>query len=213
MFIMEVNLKLKVVIVDDHPLARKGISLILSDDKDINSISEAANARDAVKIIEKEKPDIAIVDLKLGKDDGIELIERSKKISSTTKCIILSSFISAEEFASAEKAGADGYLLKDAYADDILYAVNLVKRGKKYYAPEIIARCSSGSVGKQVCQLTLREKEVLNELESGFSNEEIAKKLFITENTVKKHVSSILAKLNLKNRTQAAAFANKKLSI
>lgn len=204
---------MNVIIIDDHPLARKGIFSILSDDKSINNITEAANSKEAITIIEKEKPDIAMVDLRLGAEDGLDVITKGKRISSETKFIILTSFITREEFICAEKIGVDGFLLKDAFSDDILYAINLVMRGKKYYAPEIIRYKDRSDNDKLIGQLTDRENEVLKELGKGLSNEEIAKQLFITENTVKKHVSSILSKFNINNRTQVVALINNKLSM
>lgn len=203
---------MKLVIIDDHPLARKGLVTMLAGDSNINKVLEASNISEALRIIEIEKPDIALVDLKLGSEDGLEVVVRGKKINSETKFVILTSYISREEFLRAEKIGLNGYLLKDAFTEDIIYAINLVCRGKKYYDPGIIKYKDYEIKDNVISQLTDREKEVLKEIGSGLSNEEIGKKLYISENTVKKHVSSILFKLNLNHRTQAAVFFNKNTS-
>lgn len=203
---------MNLIIIDDHPLVRKGLVAMLENYSNINKMMESSNIGEALRIIEIEKPDLALVDLKLGSEDGLEVVVRGKKISIDTKFVILTSYISREEFLRAEKIGLDGYLLKDAYTEDIIYAINLVYRGKKYYDPGIIKYKDYDADDNLVSQLTDREKEVLRELGSGLSNEEIGKKLFISENTVKKHVSSILFKLNLSHRTQAAVFFNNKIS-
>lgn len=203
---------MKLIITDDHPLVRKGLVTMLSNDSNINKIMEASNISEALRAIEIEKPDIALIDLKLGSEDGLEVVVKGKEISSGTKFIILTSYISREEFLRAEKIGIDGYLLKDAFTEDIIYAINIVLRGKKYYDSGIIKYKDYETKDNLVSQLTDREKEVLKELGSGLSNEEISKKLYISENTVKKHVSSILLKLNLNHRTQAAVYFNNNIS-
>jgi DNA-binding NarL/FixJ family response regulator len=197
---------MRVAIVDDHPLARMGISSILSENQNINHIFEASNINEALKIIETEKPNIAMVDLKLGKEDGLELVSSGKKLNPSTKFIILTSFMNQTDFLRAEKLGADGYILKEAMIEDIKYVVDLVLRGKKYYDPGIIMYCKKNSLGNDVDQLSSREKEVILELGKGLSNDQIAGNLFISVNTVKKHISSILSKLNLEHRTQVALY-------
>jgi len=198
---------MRVAIVDDHPLARKGIILILAENKRIEGITECSNVKEALGIIERDKTDVVMVDLKLGEEDGLEVVSKGKSMSPVTRFIILTSFISQSDFLRAEKIGVDGYILKDAMAEDIIFVVDSVMRGKKYFDPCIIAYYKKSSESSsQVNQLTDREKEVLLELGKGISNVEIAGRLYISENTVKKHISSILSKLNLKHRTQVALF-------
>lgn len=199
---------MKLVVVDDHTVVRKGIISMLSLDNNIQDIMEASTIEEAIKVLKNEKPDIALVDLKLQKEDGLDIVKEGKKIGLETKYIILTSFISREDFIRAEKIGVDGYVMKNAYVEDILYALQIVKRGKMYIDSEILDYIDQKD-DDDICKtLTGRETDVFNELIKGLSNDEIAKKLYISENTVKKYVSNILSKLNLKSRTQAVALLN-----
>ena len=200
---------MKILIVDDHPLVRKGISSTLSFEKNIEKIWEASNVAEAIKFIQTEKPTLAIVDLNLGKEDGLEIIRKSKDQDLDTKFVILTSSLKKEDYIRSEEVGVDGYILKEAFAEDILYAVRVVLRGKKFIDPEVIRHQTSNGVRDgYLSELTPRESDVLVELGKGLSNFEIAKELYISEHTVKKHVSNILSKLGLSHRTQAALLVN-----
>ena len=200
---------MKILIVDDHPLVRKGISSALSFEENIEKILEACNIEEAMKVIQAEAPTLAIVDLYLGGQDGLEIVSNSKKIGAKIKFVILTSSIKKNDFMRAQEAGVDGYVLKEAFAEDILYALHVVLRGKQYVDPEVMQYQAVTSMGNNsLDDLTPRESDVLIELGKGLSNYEIAKKLFISENTVKKHVSNVLSKLQLSHRTQAALLVN-----
>lgn len=200
---------MKLLVVDDHPLVRMGISSILSSNEDISELLEADSIASALAIIANKKPNIVLVDLKLGLQNGLELVEKAKKMNSDAKFIILTSCLLKEDFLKGEKIGVEGYILKEAFAEDILYAIGLIQRGKKYYDPAIFEqRNKMKEEGILLNTLTERENEVLREIGKGMTNEAIAKKLFISEHTVKKHVSSILSKLGLNHRTEAALYAN-----
>lgn len=199
---------MRLVIVDDHLLVRKGLVSILSNEQNIKEIKEAAEVEEALKIINEEKPDLAMIDLKLGREDGLQVVMKGREASPGTKFVILTSFISREDFLRAERIGIDGYILKEAFAEDILYAISIIRRGKKYYDPGVVDYKNKGESFSIFNELTDREKDVLRELGKGMSNEEIAKKLYISENTVKKHVSSILAKLNMEHRAQVVHIVN-----
>lgn len=199
---------MNVVIIDDHPVVRKGILSILTNEEGIDEIREASNIKEAINVISRRDMDIAIVDLNLQEEDGFDIIEQAKDMNLKTKFIVMSTFISVYNFKKAEQLGVYGYILKEAFPEDILYAISTVSRGKKYYYPEILKQSSQLNNNKIICQLTPREKDVLREIGKGSSNEEIARNLYISEYTVKKHVSSILSKCHLHNRTQIAFMIN-----
>lgn len=200
---------MRILVVDDHPLVRKGISSTLSFEDDIKEILEASNVQEAIKIIEIEKPNLAIIDLYLGNDDGLEIVSKFKGKKVDTKFVILTSSVKKDDFQKGMAIGVDGYILKEAFAEDIIYAIRVILRGKQFIDPEVI-RYQANSIleNKVLDELTPREYDVLGELGKGLSNYEIAKNLYISENTVKKHVSNILSKLELTHRTQAAILVN-----
>lgn len=196
---------MKILIVDDHPLVRKGIVSILSFEEKFAKILEASNTEEAMDLILTEEPTLAIVDLNLGNNDGLEIVSRSRKKEVNTKFVILTSSVRKDDFTRAMDIGVNGYILKEAFAEDILYAIRVVLRGKQFIDPEVIRYQTGNSREISALEdLTPRESDVLMELGKGLSNYEIAKELFISENTVKKHVSNILSKLELNHRTQAA---------
>ncbi len=202
---------MKVILVDDHPLVRKGLASVLSLESDIELVGEAGNTKEAMELIDRQKPDLALVDLRLGKEDGLGIIERYKNNSRDCNFIVLTSSAHEEDFRKAEEVGANGYVLKEALPEELIYAVRLVSRGRKYYDPGIMDAMMKASSDEGIVEeLTQREREVLMVLGQGLCNKDIAKKLFVTEYTVKKHVSQILAKLELTDRTQAALYAHSK---
>jgi len=202
----------KVLVVDDHPLVRKGILSILSSEEGITDIIEASNVKEALDKLSSHNPDIVIVDLRLGKEDGLAVVIKGKNSGCTAKFIILTSSSSKEDFLRAQEAGIDGYILKEAFSEDIIYAFHVVARGKKFFDPDML-QYQIEKTDDNLYELTPREKDVLIELGKGLSNSQIAKRLYISEHTVKKHISSILSKLGLNHRTEAALFAKDKLGL
>lgn len=200
---------MKILIVDDHPLVRKGVSSTLSFEEEAEEIFEASNIEEAILLINAKKPELVIVDLYLGNEDGLEIVRRAKSKNTDAKFMVLTSSLKKEDFLRSEEVGVDGYILKEAFAEDILYAVHVVLRGKKFIDPEILKYQSSYSQkNSRLSELTPRENDVLVALGKGLSNQEIADELFISEHTVKKHISNILSKLELSHRTQAALLVN-----
>lgn len=197
---------MKIFIVDDHPLVRKGLTAVFSFENDIDLVGESDNVNGAIELINKSKPDIVLVDLRLGNDCGLEIISKVKQQNHDIKFIILTSSASYEHFELAENLKVDGYIFKEALPEEMLYAIRLVARGRKYYDPELIDIRRQRDTSSNE-KLTEREYDVLRALSRGLSNKQIARELYITENTVKKHVSQILSKLNLQDRTQAALYA------
>lgn len=205
---------MKVVIVDDHPLVRRGLTSILSLDEAMEVLGEATNRREALDLISKTKPDLALVDLRLGDESGLDLIIDAKRQGVICKFVVLTSSMEEEDFKRAKEIGVDGYVLKEALPEELIHALQVISKGRKYYDTGILDLImkSNDSIEKDghIEQLTPKEKEVLMELGMGHSNKEISQSLYITEFTVKKHVSQVFAKLGLADRTQAALYANAK---
>ncbi|MDD4090050.1 MAG: response regulator transcription factor [Tissierellia bacterium] len=199
---------MRIMIVDDHPLVRKGLISVLSLENNIEVIGEASNNNDAIKFITDKKPDIALVDLRLGNENGLYIIDYFNKKNTECKFMILTSSANEWDFKKAQELGAQGYILKEALPEELIYAIQLVARGRKYYDPGILDEIMNESL---LGELSEREQEVLMSLGEGLSNKEIAEKLFISIFTVKKHVSQVLGKLDLADRTQAALYIQSKL--
>ena len=206
---------MQIVIVDSHPLVRKGLAYILSLDTAMKFSGEASNSREALTLFHTSKPDVAIVDLRLGNESGLDLILEAKQQGITCKFVVLTSSVRELDFKRAKEIDVDGYVLKEALPEELMHALRMIGRDRKYYDPGVLdvvmmSKESPFQNNRRVSQLTPKEKEVLLELGMGLSNKEISKALYISEYTVKKHVSQVLAKLELADRTHAALYANAK---
>lgn len=203
---------MKVVIIDNHALIRKGLQFIFSTVGTIQVLGEATNSQEALHLLNKVQPDIAIIDLYIGDEHGLNIIEEAHRLGVTCKFAILTSSMTEEDFQRAKDMNVDGFLLKEALPEELIYGLNVIAKGRKYYDPTILdgVMNSNSLQNKYAEQLTPKEIEVLIELGKGLSNKEISNALYITEYTVKKHVSQIFAKLGLSDRTQAALYANAK---
>lgn len=207
--------KIKVLIADDHHVVRRGLLFFLNTQKDLEVIGEAANGKDAVKLVLELQPDVVLMDLSMPEMDGVEATKAIRENNASVKIIILTSYADQDHVIPAIRAGASGYQLKDIEPDDLVETIHDVLKGESKLHPKVtshvITHLSMGASQKssKVNELTKREKEVLNELAKGKSNKEIASSLYITEKTVKTHVSNILSKLQLADRTQAALYAVK----
>ncbi|NLL82054.1 MAG: response regulator transcription factor [Tissierellia bacterium] len=203
---------MKILIVDDHPLVRKGVLSTLSFEESIEKIMEASNINEGMSILGLERPDLVIVDLYLGEEDGLDLIKKARAKKMATKFLVLTSSLKKEDYNRAEELGVDGYILKEAFVEDILYAIHVVMRGQRFVDPEILKHHPlHNNKDNHLSELTRRESDVLDRLAKGMSNHQIADELFISEHTVKKHVSNILSKLELEHRTQAALLVNNRM--
>jgi DNA-binding NarL/FixJ family response regulator len=205
---------MKVVIVDDHPLVRNGLTSILSLDGTMEVLGEATNSREALELFKTTNPDLVLVDLRLGNESGLELITDAKRLGVTCKFVVLTSSSEENDFKKAKEIGVEGYILKEALPEELLHALTVIRKGRKYYDTAVLDLLMNSNhplvEDGHIEQLTPKEKEILIELGKGHSNKEISKTLYITEFTVKKHVSQVFAKLGLADRTQAALYANAK---
>ncbi|KHL93975.1 MULTISPECIES: response regulator [Paenibacillus] len=199
---------MKIVIVDDHPLVRRGLAAVISMQSNLEFAGEATNGQEALLVIEEIQPDLVLIDLKLADESGLDIIKAARIRGIASKFILLTSSASREDFLKAEEVLVDGYVLKEALPEELLFAIQLVHKGRKYYDPGLMEDKMRMSGNSPTDELTPKEKEVLIELGQGACNREIASRLFISEFTVKKHVSQILAKLQVADRTQAALYAN-----
>jgi DNA-binding NarL/FixJ family response regulator len=207
---------LRVVLVDDQSLVRAGFRVILGTEPDIEVVGEAGDGEQAVDVVARVRPDVVLMDVQMPKVDGLEATRRilgSTPSESAVKVVILTTFDREDYLFEALRAGASGFLLKNASPEDLVESVRVVARGDALLSPEVtrrvIARFNTPVVASQTRppELTDREFEVLVELARGASNTEIARTLHLGETTVKTHVSRVLAKLGLRDRTHAVVFA------
>jgi len=201
---------MRVVVIDDHPLVRKGVEVVAQLEDDIEVVGFASNGREALKLLQEAKPDLALVDLRMPGEHGLEIIKKARDMNIECRYIILTSYATEEEIREAIAVEVDGYILKEALPEELISALRLVSGGKKYFDPAVV-QYALGAPQKgdddSLESLTPREMEVLAALAKGMSNKAIAQSLFITEHTVKKHIGQILEKLDLHDRTQAALYA------
>ncbi|EMX0192842.1 response regulator transcription factor [Bacillus thuringiensis] len=211
-------MKIKVLLVDDHTVVLKGLAFFLSTQEDLELVGEANNGKEALVKVGETNPDVILMDLYMPEMDGVEATAYIKKEYPNVKVIVLTSFSDQAHVLPALRAGASGYILKDVEPDQLVEAIRSAYKGNIQLHPDIANALLSQTLpveekekehSIQVDVLTARENEVLQLLAKGMSNKEIASVLVITEKTVKAHVSSILSKLNLSDRTQAALYAVK----
>ena len=205
---------IRLLIVDDHKVVRQGLRFLLQHEADIEIVGEAADGEQAVALVRQHVPAVVLLDLLMPKMDGLAALRAIKEISPSTQVIILTSHQGDDELFDAIKAGALSYVLKTAGVDVVVESVRAAARGESLLDPSVAAkvleemRRARGRDG--IDPLSRREVEVLSELARGRSNKEIAKELSIGEETVKTHVSNILSKLHLADRTQAAIYGLQK---
>lgn len=203
---------INVLLVDDHEMVRLGVSSYLSIQDDIEVIGEAENGRVGYEKALELRPDVILMDLVMDEMDGIESTKLILKDWPDAKIIIVTSFIDDEKVYPAIEAGAAGYLLKTSTAHEIAEAIRAIQRGERVLEPEVTTKMMDRLTNRTPIlhqDLTNREQEVLLLIAEGKSNQEIADSLFITLKTVKTHVSNILSKLEVEDRTQATIYAFK----
>ncbi|MGW7380758.1 response regulator [Streptomyces sp. NPDC054794] len=208
---------IRVLIADDQQMVRQGFTVLLDTQPDIDVVGQAVDGLDAIAKVAELAPDVVLMDIRMPEMGGIEATRRLITDESTVKVLVLTTFDLDEYVYEALRAGASGFLLKDASADQLAEAVRVVAAGDALLAPGItrrliaeFARLDGGHrapLKQRVGDLTERETEVLALIAQGLSNAEIAERLVVAEQTVKTHVGRILVKLGLRDRTQAAVFA------
>ncbi len=209
-------MKIKLLLVEDHHIVRRGLVFFLKTREEFEIVGEAENGEEALTFIQTERPDVVLMDLSMPKMDGIEATKRIKQYDETIKILILSSFSEQDYVLPALEAGADGYQLKEVQPEQLVASIIAVHEGNANFHPKVTPALFGRSAVKKekekekpFSMLTKREQEVLREIAKGRSNKEIAAELYITEQTVKTHVSNVLAKLEVDDRTQAALYAVK----
>jgi NarL family two-component system response regulator LiaR len=204
---------IRVALVDDHTVVRRGVRAFLEGQPDLAVVGEAGSGAEALTVVGEQVPDVVLLDLVMPGMDGVEITRRIKQISPQTQVVVLTSFAEDEHIFPAIRAGALSYLLKDAQAEEIAEALRKAARGEAVLHSRVAARLVQEVHGGRhtginpFTDLTDRELEVLQLIAEGLSNTHIAERLVLTEGTVKTHVSNILSKLHLADRTQAAIFA------
>ncbi len=214
--------KIGVLIVDDHAIVRQGLRMFIQMQSDMEVLGEGINGAEAIELSARLQPDVILLDLLMPHMDGVEATRRILEQNPGARVLILTSFGEDDKVFPAIRAGAQGYLLKDIQPQELVYAIRETYQGKAQLHPDIARRLmtvvSQGGqiekpkpvpVPKELQGLTEREREVLNYIAGGLTNREIAEKMVISEKTVKTHVSNVLDKLELEDRTRAAIWALK----
>ncbi len=203
---------IKILIVDDHPLFRKGIRLYLESNSELELVAELETGVEALSFVAETEVDVVLMDLQMPELDGVEATQQLQNKYPKIKVLVLTSFGSWNKVYSALQAGADGYLLKDSQPEELVAAIKAVAAGGTYFEEEIAAQLlNKVQVKKQpqelIEPLTDRELEVLALISDGLGNQEIADELVVSKNTVKTHVTNLFQKLQVTSRTEAALYA------
>ena len=204
---------ISVVLADDQPLVRAGLRMILDTEPDLEVVGEATNGAEAVELCARARPDVVLMDVRMPVMDGIDATRQVTAVDDPPRVLVLTTFDLDEVVYEALRAGASGFLLKDAPEDRLTTAIRVVADGGSLFAPSVTRRLIEEFAKRDqvppvsVEGLTEREAEVLRLMARGLSNTEIAAELFITENTVKTHVARVLMKLGLRDRVQAVVLA------
>ncbi len=199
--------RIRVLTVDDHPVLRDGIAAVIQMQPDIEVIGEAENGRQAIELFRQLQPDVTLMDLQMPVADGLEAIRAIREEFPSARLIVLTTYKGDVQAVKALKAGAAGYLLKSSLRKDLLDAIRAVHAGRRHIPPEVAQEIAMHAAYEP---LSDREIDVLRWVGAGKANKEIARKLGISEETVKAHLKNIFAKLDVKDRTQAVTLAAKR---
>lgn len=209
---------IRILLVDDQSIVREGLASLLETQPDLEIVGEAENGKIAVERSLQLKPDVILMDVRMPVMDGVAAIAVLSQQAPEIKILVLTTFDDDEYVTEAMNHGAKGYLLKDTPSAELAQAIRTINRGYTQLAPGLLEKAIASNtnpavtIPPELAQLTSREREVLQLIARGYNNKEIAAQLYITERTVKNHVNSILRRLHLRDRTQAAIFAHQYLS-
>jgi NarL family two-component system response regulator LiaR len=206
---------IRVLIVDDHPVVRRGIRSLMAEVEELEVVGEAVNGKEAIQLAKNLQPDVILMDLVMPEMSGIEAIQQITADNPQSRILVMTSFAADDKVFPSIKAGALGYLLKDSDPEDLIRMIHQVYRGELSIHPSVARRViqelnrpAEGTMTPS--PLTPREVEILQLIAQGIENKEIARKLVLREATVRTHVSNILSKLHLANRVQATLYALRK---
>ena len=202
--------RIRVVLVDDHAVLRRGLGSLLAGVDDIVVVGEAGDGDEAIRVARATQPDVIMMDLQMPGTDGVAATRRITQ-EGLGDVLVLTSFSDAERIVAALDAGAVGYLLKDAEPDDLVEGVRAVHRGESPLHPRVARQLLGARSGDSSVDLSPREREVLGLVRSGLANKQIARRLGITERTVKAHLTSVFGRIGVTDRTQAALWAERHL--
>ena len=198
---------IRILIADDHSVVREGLVSLIKRKSDMTVVAEASNGREAVDFWKENRPDVALLDLRMPELDGVGAITQIREIDPNAHIVVLTTFDGDEDIYRAIKAGAKGYLLKDTAREALMECIRKVHSGETCIPPSLAAKLAERVSGEA---LSAREIEVLQRIAAGQSNEEIGAELFISEATVNRHVKSIFRKLDVVSRTEAVATATRR---
>ena len=207
--------KIRILIADDHPVVREGLSSMLNKQPDFQVVGEAENGQDAIDQAQKLKPDVVLMDLRMPVVDGVEAMRKIKEQNQDAKFVVLTTYDSDEYIFQGIEAGATAYLLKDSPRDELFKAVRSVMQNESLIQPSIASKVLDRFVkisreAREPSGFSSREIEVMGLMAKGLSNKDIADSLFLSESTVKTHIQSIFHRLKVKDRTEAVMVAIKK---
>jgi DNA-binding NarL/FixJ family response regulator len=203
----------RVFLLDDHELVRRGVAQLLSNHDDLEVVGEAGTADEAIRRVDALRPDVAVLDVRLGEDemDGIEVCREIRSRHEETACVMLTSFADDDALFASIMAGAAGYVLKQIRGAELADAIRRVARGESLLDPAVTARVldrvREPKADDPLAALTPQERRILDLIAEGRTNRQIGETMFLAEKTVKNYVSNMLAKLGMNRRTEAAAFA------
>ncbi len=204
----------RVFLLDDHEIVRRGVRELLEAHDDLEVVGEAATAAEGIARIPAVKPDVAVVDMQLPDGNGVEVCREVRSRDETIRCLILTSFADDEALFDSIMAGAAGYLLKQIKGADLVDGIRRVASGQSLLDPDVTARVlerlrKGPEEDERLARLTDQERKILDLIAEGLTNRQIGERMFLAEKTVKNYVSNLLSKLGMERRTQAAVFAAK----